>query len=75
MASIKFFLWGANFVVDLYDSHENFTCGNYRYVQLYTRGMAFSVLASNNHYCHPADGFFATILSHAICPNFFAEVV
>jgi hypothetical protein len=36
----------------------------------------FSVLVSNNRYCHPADGVFVTntVLSHAVCPNFFAEV-
>jgi hypothetical protein len=36
----------------------------------------FSVLVSNNHYYHPADGVFVTntVLSHAICPSFFAEV-
>jgi hypothetical protein len=35
----------------------------------------FSVLVSNNRYCHPADGVFVTniVLSHAICPSFFAE--
>jgi hypothetical protein len=39
-------------------------------------GHLFSVLASNNRYCHPADGVFdANILpSHAICLSLFAEV-
>jgi hypothetical protein len=38
----------------------------------------FSVLVSNNCYWHPANGIFITNtvlhVSHAICPNFFAEV-
>jgi hypothetical protein len=36
----------------------------------------FSVLVSNNRYCHPADGVFITniVLSRAVRPSFFAEV-
>jgi hypothetical protein len=32
-------------------------------------------LASNNHYCHPADGVFDTdiLLSHAISPSFMQK--
>jgi hypothetical protein len=52
---------------------------------VYTRGVAknivearptFSLLVSNNRYCHPVDGVFITNigLSHAVCPNFFAKV-
>ena len=43
---------------------------------LWKRSHLFPVLASNNHYCHPVAGVFETSIlqSHAICPNFFAEV-
>jgi hypothetical protein len=36
----------------------------------------FSVLVSNNRYGHQADGVFVTniVLSHAVCPSFFAKV-
>ena len=39
------------------------------------RPINFSVLVTINHYCHPADGVFITniVLSHAICPSFFAD--
>jgi hypothetical protein len=58
---------------------------DYRYVSIEEgrgqkhRGSAAtrsSVLASNNRYCHPADGVFdANIVpSHAICLNLFAVV-
>jgi hypothetical protein len=73
------------FVVDC--SHENFHPRKLM-PTVYTRGMTknivearttFSVLhvvIGNNRYCHPADGVFVTniVLSHTVCPSFFAEV-
>jgi hypothetical protein len=79
-------VWLVSLVVDL--QSRNFLppkINDYRYVK-YRWGAwpktswkcshPFSVLASNNRYCHPANGVFnANIVpSHAICLSVFAEV-